>query len=175
MFMCKQHRFIILLTLSCLFSLAQNNTSKIEYTVSMKNPENQRFQMQMDLIGFKEDTLNLKLPNWSPGYYQLMHYYENIENLNATDTNGQVIPITRLDNNTWQLIPEPLKTIHITYDVHSTKRFVANSLLDSTHAYIIPANNFLYPKGYLDYPSIIKINLDSCPWGTIATGLKSVE
>ena len=173
--MCKQHHFIILLTLSCLFSFAQETTSNIAYTVSMKNPENQRFQMQMDLSGFKEDTLRLKLPNWSPGYYQLMQYYENIENLNATDTNGKVIPITQLDHNIWQLITKSSKNIHITYDVHSTKRFVANSLLDLTHAYVIPANNFLYPKGYLDYPSVIKIDIEDSPWDDIATGLEPIE
>src|SRR5690606_34261700 len=130
----RNHVLIVLLILSYHIpytSNAQQTTEIIEYMVTMRNPENQRFQMQMDLSGFKEDTLNLKLPNWSPGYYQLMQYYKNIENLSATDSNGKVIPITQLDDNTWQLVTESSKVTHITYDVHSTKHFVANSLLDS--------------------------------------------
>lgn len=171
----KNYFFAIFMTLGCLISLAQESTLKIEYSVSMKNPENQRFQMQMDLSGFKEDTLILKLPNWSPGYYQMMHYYQDIENLNATHDNGQPLPIIQLNNNTWQLIPESTQTIQITYKVHSSKKFVANSLLDSTHAYIVPTNNVLYPKGYLNYPSMITINIQDSPWDDIATGLEPVE
>lgn len=170
--MLKNHLFAILTTLGCLISFAQQTPSNIHYTVSMKNPENQRFQIQMDLIGFQEDTLELKLPNWSPGYYQIMNYFENIEDIKATHRNGTSIPIIKLKDNTWQMIKKSSEDVRINYKVHASKRFVANSFLDTTRAYIVPPNNFLYPNGYLNSPSVITIDTeDNSRWNKIATGL----
>lgn len=172
----KSYLLAIIATLCCLISIAQHTTTPIHYTVSMKNPKDQRFQIQMDLNGFKEDTLELKLPNWSPGYYQMMQYYENIEDLKATHSDGTPIRIIQLKDNSWQLITKSDHNIHITYKVHASKKFVANSLLDSTRAYIVPPNTFLYPKGHLDAPSLITITLEeNSKWDEIATGLTPID
>lgn len=172
----RNYIILVLLTLSyfipCITN-AQHSDSKIQYTVTMKNPEQQRFQIQLNLSGFQEDTLELKLPNWSPGYYQFMDYAKDIERLSAIDENGKSLTVIQNAENSWQIISKASKAIQINYHVHTPKKFVANSFLDSTHAYIVPPNNFLYPDGYLDHPSVIQVKLDkTSPWNEIATGLK---
>ena len=171
----RNYIILALLTLSYstpFISNAQYFDSKIGYTVTMKNPEQQHFQMQLNLSGFQEDTLELKLPNWSPGYYQFMDYAKDIQHLSAIDENGKSLTVIQIAENGWQIISKASKAMQINYQVHTPKKFVANSFLDSTHAYIVPTNNFLYPGGYLDHPSQIHIKLDKAgPWDEIATGL----
>ncbi|HOU96232.1 MAG TPA: hypothetical protein PLN06_06355 [Bacteroidales bacterium] len=33
--------------------------------------------------GIKYDTIDLKMPQWTPGYYQIMDYYKEVKNLSA--------------------------------------------------------------------------------------------
>jgi len=45
--------------------------------------------MELSCTGWTEDTIDFKLPNWMPGYYQLMYYSRDIENISAWDENGK--------------------------------------------------------------------------------------
>jgi len=62
----------------------------------------------------------------------------------------------------------------VTYDVMAVQSFVARSFLDSTHAYIVPANNFLYIDGRLDLPVTVEIKQNFI-WKNTATGLEKVS
>jgi len=54
----------------------------------------------------------------------------------------------------------------------AAQSFVARSFLDSTHAYIVPANNFLYIEGRLDLPVTVEIKSNAL-WKNTATWIQS--
>lgn len=120
----RNYIILVLLTLSyfipCITN-AQHSDSKIRYTVTMKNPEQQRFQIQLNLSGFQEDTLELKLPNWSPGYYQFMDYAKDIDRLSVIDENGKSLTVIQNAENSWQIISKASKAIQINYHVHTPR------------------------------------------------------
>ena len=121
----------------------------MHYTISMPQPNTHRFHIELKATIFGKDSLSLKMPNWMPGYYQIMNYAEAVENITAQDTSGNSIPLIKTNSYSWRIIGIKNKPILLTYDVKADRQFVANSYLDSTHAYFLPVSNCLYIDGLL--------------------------
>ena len=170
---------ILLLSL-LLASCSQTNNSvrekdrpQLEYTVNMPDPNTHYFHVEMSCGGWTQDTIDLKMPRWSPGYYQIMDFAKKVENFVVLDKHGTNIPFTEPDGSTWRIIVNKRKPFKITYDVKTDRRFVGTSFLDSTHAYIIPAATFLYIDQHINNPVIVRLSYGN-RWNKVATGLDPV-
>ena len=108
-----------------------------------------------------------------PGYYQIMNYAREVKNFTAKERSGKNIPVKTPDENTWQIIIKKNAPFKLIYEVKADRRFVANSYLDSTHGYIVPAATFLYIKDHLNTPVSVKLVLNK-QQDRIATGLDPV-
>lgn len=168
-------RLLLFLTLSVTFSFntriasSQTGDSHLQYIISIPEPENHTYHLKLDISEWKYDTICLKMPNWMPGYYQMMEYAKGLENISARDENGAQIPVERINSNTWRISDIRNNTIVVTYTIITNRQFVANSYVDKDHAYLVPGNTFLYIDGFIQSPVIIKI--ETIPEWDIATGL----
>lgn len=154
-------------------TFAQLSKPVLHYIISMPQPANHKYHLELHASGLDQDTVLFKMPNWMPGYYQLMDYAKEVESISARDENGGSISLNKINSNTWSITGIRSKPFMLSYDVKNIKQFVANSFLDSTHAYIVPANNFLYIDGLLNSPVSVKI-IKNKQWNKIATGLEMV-
>lgn len=172
----KYFLFTLLLSLFLFNNLVKSEIAKpdFHYVVSMSEPDTHRFHMEFIVSGLNNDSIILKLPNWTPGYYQLMSYSRDIENISAKDGSGNILPIKKVNANTWSITGFKEKSLKLNYDVKAERPFVASSFLDSTHAYISTANNFIYIDGFLQSPVSVEI-LKNSLWNRIATGLDPVN
>ncbi|MFO7891434.1 MAG: M61 family peptidase [bacterium] len=156
--------------------LAQFERPELHYIVSMPDPAKHRFHIEFRVKGLNQDTLVFKMPEWMPGYYQLMNYAGDVEDISARSRDGDSIPMSQINNNTWRVTVNRNDSFTISYDVKSEKKFVAYSFLDTTHAYIAPANNFLYIEGLLNLPVTVTITENAeFQWNKIATGLEKIS
>jgi predicted metalloprotease with PDZ domain len=108
-----------------------------------------------------------------PGYYQMMFYAKDLENLHARDEKGNNIPVERMKDNSWILSGIRNKSILVSYTIRTHRKFVANSYVDKDHAYLVPGNTFLYPDGLLHAPTSVKLFVKP-GWDRIATGLEAI-
>ncbi len=154
-------------------ALAQKSKSSMAYRVAMPRPAGQMFQVVFTCTGIKADMLELKMPAWTPGYYQMLHYAKQVDNFKAMDGHGKAIAWTRPGANSWQLQTKNTATITVSYEVKATTAFVAQPFLDSTHGYIVPAGVFLYVAGMINHPVTVTIEPYK-NWSGIATGLEPV-
>ncbi len=146
----------------------------LHYTVSMPDPANHLFHVVLDCKDLKGDTIDFKMPQWMPGYYQIMDYGRTVENFTAAGINGREIPVIKNNKNNWRVIPGNITTFRITYDIYADIKFVANSYLDTTHGYLVPAATFMYIGGFTDTPVSLKV-IPFKNWNNLATGLDRVE
>jgi len=142
----------------------------IDYTVSVLHPATHKYHVELRTRGWSQDTLVFKMPTWMPGYYQIMDYAKSVENILIRDEKGKDFPFEKTNDNTLHLSGIKSKSVMLSYDVMTTRQFVANSYVDSEHAYLIPANTFFYIDGFLHLPLYVEIG--ATPWNNIATGLE---
>lgn len=155
------------------YSFAQEQKPIFSYTVSFPNPNSHLYHVKLNTSGWNKDTIHFKMPNWMPGYYQIMNYSNDIDNILAKNDQEMEIPSRKINNNTWEIVPPKNKAFTIEYDVKTNREFVAVSYVDGNHAYLIPENTFLYAEGYLNSTVSVKIEKHT-NWNKIATGLESI-
>ncbi len=171
----KATKSIFLILIFSLFAqagFAQRSQPLFVFTVSSPQPSGHHFHVELQTSGWNQDTIRFKMPKWSPGYYQLLNYDNAVENLIALDDRGKSLYVKKSNDNTWTLAGIKNKKIKLSYDVKAEKQFVAQSYVDSTHAYFVPGGIFLYADGYLQNAVTIKIELNK-HW-RIVTGLENV-
>lgn len=169
-----KHSQLLLFLLYCLNSAAQKTAPQMYYSISLPQPQTHVYQVQLKSSGWAKDTIDFKLPKWMPGYYQLLNYAADVENISAQSATGKTITFNKLNENTWRIAGIKNKSFSISYNINTKKQFVANSYADSAHAYIVACNTFLYADGYLNNPVTVQVNLPR-QWKNVATGLTPVK
>lgn len=149
---------------------------QLHYTVSMPQAAKGKFHISLDAAGFNQDSVVLKMPNWMPGYYQLMSYANTVDSFFAQSINGSPLTVRKTNHNTWVILNKKKSPFRVTYQIQTKRKFVANSFIDNAHAYIVPANHFMYVASMLQLPVQVKINSADQPrFKKIATGLEMVK
>jgi predicted metalloprotease with PDZ domain len=152
---------------------AQTTDLHIHYKVSFAEAVNNKMHIEMTIEGPKAGDLTYKMPQWMPGYYQIMNYANDISDVQIKDGNNNSIPFSNPTINSWTIKKINCKKIIISYNIKATKKFVANNYVDTSRAYIIPCATFLYPENYLSISPSIQI-LKPKNWSNIATSLTNV-
>ncbi|GLR18782.1 peptidase M61 [Portibacter lacus] len=153
---------------------AQSSTPEFNYELSFDESTDHQYHVRLETTGWTEDTITFHLPNWTPGYYQIMNFGKMLRNFSAHNEHDEVLEFIQIDDNSYRISKGKSKTISITYDVVTFRKFVANSYVDSAHAFIIPSNTFLYVDHYLNLPVTVSVNPGE-NWTDVATGLKKIE
>lgn len=164
---------LLIIIFFCAEPVVAQKQGSMAFQVSMPDPSSHTYHVVFTCNGIQAEKLDLKMPAWTPGYYQLLNYAKNVENFIATDADGKEILWSKADQNSWRLQTNNAKKIIITYNVKATTSFVAQSLLDSSHGYIVPAGVFVYVSGRLDHPATVTIEPYK-DWANVATGLEPV-
>jgi len=146
----------------------------LAFTVSMNDPATQQFHVTLQYTSKTNGDLDFKMPVWTPGYYQIMDYAKAVSNFTATDVAGNAVQWSKTGGSTWQVHASAGKTVVLSYNVLAKKKFVAESYLDETRAYIIPSALFLYLDNELRHPVSVQVKPYSKWSNLVATGLDSI-
>ncbi|MCF1713557.1 hypothetical protein L0U88_02800 [Flavihumibacter sp. RY-1] len=160
-----------LLLVVTLTASAQKDT--IQIYVSTHLADSNTFEITMDWPLNPAAVQDIKLPVWTPGYYQLMPYSKGIQRLSITDKSGRPLQWQVTGDHSWRIATKREKQIRIRYQYKTERSFVATSYIDDKRAFIRPTSLFFYGDNYLDLP--VKIKLELRPgWNRVATGLDSI-
>ena len=162
----------VLLAADC---CGQDTDSRLEFTISMPEPASATFHVRLDITGVPGDSLTVKMPNWTPGYYALMYYSRDVRNLSAVDGEGNPLEVEQPADNSWRIMHQNNEQIIVEYEVVNNRRlFIANSYLDEERAFIQPTTLLMYVEGMIEHP--VTLNLQPPKdWPHVATGLEPVE
>lgn len=142
----------------------------VQFTVTMANPANHTFHIVMECKVGPHETSRLKMPAWSPGYYQIMDFESFVSNFQVTDQAGNKLFFDKKGKNEWHVEKAKATALHVEYDVLTSREFVGTSFVDQEHAYIIPAGLCMYLENEIKRPAEITIKpFDK--WKDVATGL----
>jgi predicted metalloprotease with PDZ domain len=149
------------------------NNVKIVYTVSFPEAQAHYMDVEMDISGITQPSINLKMPVWTPGSYLVREFAKNVELLTAK-TGHQVLSAKKINKNTWHVVLDGASTLKVMYRIYCFEISVRTNFVNTTHAFISSAATFLYPDGLLDNASTIHIKPYQ-NWDKVSTGLDMVD
>jgi len=167
----KVFRILLLLVGVSQFAAGRPASSTVSFSVTPDLTQH-LFHVVMSLENIHGDTILLKMPAWTPGYYQLLHFADRVTGLTAADSGGAQLTTVRSGRNGWKVASANARKIQITYDVTTTRAFVAMPFVNDDRAYVSPPGVFLYVSGELSRTA--EVNLELPPGWKAATGLDAV-
>jgi predicted metalloprotease with PDZ domain len=157
-------------------ALASNSfaTTKIAFSVSMRNPSAHIFHVRMRAEGLHAPLEDFQMPQWSTGYYGILNLSRYVSNFHAADGAGHALVWDKTARNTWRVVTGNSAAILLEYDVFGATRFSASNYLGEDRAFLSPAGLFVHPAGVLDVPVMLELEVPST-WPHISTGLDPVN
>ncbi len=148
---------------------------QISYTVSMSKPWTHLLEVEMRLnwTANAPAQAEIVMPVWTPGSYLVREYARHVESFNAADTSGAALAWRKTDKNSWQIDAKGAREIVVKYNVYSNELTVRTNELNDNHAFFTPAALLMFPKGFLNAPSTVRV-VPYKDW-KIATGLPAVD
>jgi predicted metalloprotease with PDZ domain len=145
----------------------------ISYTVTFPEAQAHYAEVEMDITGLHQKTLDLKMPVWTPGSYLVREFSKNVESFTAK-SKGKAIEAKKIRKNIWRINSENLSSVKVKYKVYAFELTVRTSFIDAAHAFLSCTGIFVYPDGMLHHPSTVHI-VPYKGWTTVSTSLEMVN
>lgn len=139
-----KYSITVLLSILSVLTYAQ----QISYQLHMPKPQSHYFEVEMVLVDFKENSLELKMPVWAPGSYLIREFSKNVNQVKAFNEKGESLAVNKTAKNVWKIEKGKAKTVKVKYEVYAFELSVRTSFLDLTHGYVNGTSMFLYMEKY---------------------------
>jgi len=166
--------FFLVLFVPLVPAFGQNPEGAMAFTVSTEAPNTHYYHVLFRCNQIKGETLDFKMPSWTPGYYWIENFAKNVLNFRAEDGNGAALTWEKTTKNTWRVKSDNAPSITVSYDVYAFTQSVADPFLDDGRGYISPAGIFMYIDGYLRHPATVTV-IPYEKWTKVSTGLDPVK
>ncbi len=171
--------FIIVVTIfgaAQLLAEAQSRSAlapTMSIIVSMEKPTSHYYHVIFRADDLKAESLDFKMPVWTPGYYRIMDYAKNVKDFKAEDAAGRSLAWEKKAKNTWRVHSGKTASVVVNYDVYAFNRFVADSYLGDDGGFITPAGVFMHIAGRLRDAVTVTV-VPHPDWKQVSTGLDPV-
>ncbi|MCB0402209.1 MAG: M61 family metallopeptidase [Flavobacteriales bacterium] len=119
----------------------------MKYIVSYQQPNKHYIDIEYIIENVASDKLQVQLPAWRPGRYELGNFAKNVQKWNAFDASGMPLAARKLKKDLWEVETNGAQTIHIKYNYFAAEINAGSSYLDDKQLYINGVNCFLYVPG----------------------------
>lgn len=141
-----------------------------EYSVSLRSPQTQTATITMTVREVKGDSLDVALPVWRPGRYQVLDQAGSISAFAATNSRGEPLAATKLDKATWRISTGGSEVVRVSYRVYANSLNDRTRHIDDTHAFLSPAAVFVYAPERRFAP--VRVTIDAPDGWSTSTGLE---
>lgn len=137
-------RLVSLLTGAVFYASAGAGSQQaVVYTMRFPSPDTHVAEVEAQIPTGGKSTLDLMLPNWSPGYYVQQDYAGKVQNFTATTTSGASLSVDKAKPNHWVVATSGMKDVVIKYKLLCTSRFITGCWVDSAFAVINGPSTFI--------------------------------
>lgn len=131
----------------------------ISYTLYQKNPASHYIYIDLEIDLVTGDSLDLQLPAWRPGRYELGNFAKNIKRVDAFDGKGNPLSYTKLSKDCWRVETGGNEKIRITYSYYAAELNAGSCYADTEQLYVNPVHCCMYVVGRTEERHNIRLNV----------------
>jgi len=132
----------------------------MQYFIKRDNPLSQFIQLDLHLFCQAGETVELQLPAWRPGRYELTNYAQKVRKLKAEFNKDKLI-VHKLTKDLWTFTAKEEGSHHITYEFHASQMDAGGSWSDDEQLYLNFINFIFEVKGRPEERIAVEIVLPS--------------
>jgi predicted metalloprotease with PDZ domain len=131
----------------------------MHYRLFSTAPESRFIEIECSIGHISSDTIELQLPAWRPGRYELQNFAKNIQKFGVFNTNGQPLPYRKITKDRWLVQTADTSQIVVRYNYYANVQNAGSSYVSSDFWYVNPVNLCIYAEGYLHEPCQLQLDL----------------
>ena len=122
----------------------------IHYRVSYENPLTfyLRIELVLTVAPDAQAPLELQLPAWRPGRYELQNFAQKVQRVVVEDAaTDQPLPCRKLTKDRWEVPDAAGRTVRVRYNFYAHQMDAGGSWLDEKQLYLNPVQALMYAEG----------------------------
>lgn len=131
----------------------------IHYKIFLNHPSSHYIYVDLTVDNISVDKLELQLPAWRPGRYELGNFAKNIKRVDVFDDNGKVLNYTKSTKDLWVVETNGAKKIKVTYSYHTSEINAGNCYADETQIYVNPVHLCMYVPGRMHEQHVVELDI----------------
>lgn len=150
---------------------AVEDAPRITYEVRLPAPHTQTIDITMRIAGVSGERVDVALPVWRPGRYEVLEFAGSVRRLTARSAAGAALPVRKVDKSTWRVETGGADEVRVDYEIYANSLGDRTRHVDDTHAFLSGSSVFLYVPQRRAEPVSVRIDV---PQGwRVATGLEA--
>lgn len=143
----------------------------MKYTIHHQKPHLRYIYIEVELENITESTIELQLPSWRPGRYELGNFAKNVKNFKVKGANNEELPFFKATKDLWKVNTLGNNRIQVTYEYYAAILDAGSSYTCEEMLYINPVNCLLYEVTRLQEACTLNLNIP--PHFVVACALKN--
>ena len=129
------------------------------YHISYQNPLTHLIDIEISISNLTTPTIELQLPAWRPGRYELQNYAANLKRVVAFDENNLRISCSKISRNRWKIDNNEHQKIKIHYQYYAYQMDAGACWLDDEQLYLNFICCLLYVPEKINEPCSVQLSL----------------
>jgi predicted metalloprotease with PDZ domain len=131
----------------------------MHYRVSVADTANHFIQLQYTISNIHQDYIEVQLPAWRPGRYELQNFAKNVRLFGVNDENGHAVSYRKLTKDRWLINTQGVDEVVISYQYYANQPDAGACYVDESYLYINPVHCFMYVDGRMNEEYTIDFDL----------------
>ncbi len=155
----KKFLFAILVNLSATLPLAAAPAERVDYRLEITDPVHHLARVEVSLPATSEAFLDIHLPAWRTGRYEILNLAQGIRHLVATDAGGNALQVKKLNKDTWRIKNPAKGAVRVSYDLYANQLAERVRHIDASHAFLDASGVFVYAENFRALPATVTLKV----------------
>jgi predicted metalloprotease with PDZ domain len=128
----------------------------IKYKIFSENPQSHFLNIEMVIDNIQSDSIELQLPTWRPGRYELQNFAKNIQRFEIFSSQ-KTVQFHKINKDRWLIHTPDLQEITVKFTYFANVQNAGSSYVDESVMYVNFVNCLPYVEGRIDEPCALEI------------------
>lgn len=133
--------------------------AQTQYQINISQPEHHLADVQMRFHLAAAGAVELKLPAWRTGKYQILDLANGVRLFQARDQKGQALKFYKKEKSIWVLEVPAAGEVVVSYQIYANQLGERSRHIDETHAYINPSAFLMFSDELRSQPSTVQLQV----------------
>ncbi|MBE0457949.1 PDZ domain-containing protein [Pseudoalteromonas sp. KG3] len=155
------------LALSVFAALSQSVWADVNYSLAVTQPEHHLGDVSVEFPQTAQAHLDVKLPAWRTGRYEILNLANGVRFFEAKDENGKALKWEKVDASTWRVHLDEPTEVNIDYQVYANELGMRARHIDDSHAFIDASGFFMFSESFRQEPVTVKLDVPKA-WRSVS-------
>lgn len=161
------------LFVSIISNICTSYLTPMHYKFSLPHPQTHYLHIDFTVDVTGEDFIDVKLPSWRPGRYELGNFAKNVQQWKPVDESGNELAFKKVSKDCWRVQTKNVKQLKVSYTYYANQLDAGACYADASQVYINPVHCCLYVDEKVNEKCSIEFSVDKNY--LVGTSLKQVS